>query len=118
MPGIMYNQREIVLVPFPYSNLSSFKRRPVLIVSNNDYNKKFQDILVAVITSNLYKDEYSVSINNEDLELGMLPEQSIIKCHKLFTIEQRQVLKRFSILNETKFDEIIIFLNKLIKKSK
>ena len=114
----MYNQREIVLVPFPYSNLSSFKRRPVLIVSNNDYNKKFQDILVAVITSNLYKDEYSVSINNEDLELGMLPEQSIIKCHKLFTIEQRQVLKRFSILNETKFDEIIIFLNKLIKKSK
>jgi mRNA interferase MazF len=111
----MYNQREIVLVPFPYSDLSSYKRRPVLILSNNDYNKKFHDNLAAVITSNLYKDEYSLILNNEDLELGMLPEQSIIKCHKLFTIEQTQVLKRFSILNKKKFVDVIFLLNKLIE---
>ena len=114
----MYNQREIVLVPFPYSNLSSSKRRPVLILSNNHYNKKFSDILVAVITSNLYKDEYSVTLNDEDLELGILPEKSVIKCHKLFTIEQTQILKRFSIVNEKKFDEVAILLNKLIMRSK
>jgi len=113
----MYKQREIVLVPFPYSDLSSFKRRPVLIISNNTYNANFPDILVAVITSNLFKDKYSVSLINDDLEMGLLPEPSIIKCHKLFTIEQSQILKRFSILNEEKFDEVILFLNKLIKKS-
>lgn len=99
----MYKQREIVLVPFPYSNLTSSKRRPVY------YNKNYPDILIAVITSNLYKDDY--------LELSMLPEQSIIKCHKLFTIEQSQVLKRFSIVNEKKFDEVIVFLNRLIQRS-
>ncbi len=99
----MYNQREIVLVPFPYSNLSSSKRRPVLIISNNNYNKNYSDILVAVITSNLFKDDYSVELKNNDLEVGMLPESSIIKCHKLFTIDQSQVLKRFSIVNENKF---------------
>lgn len=107
----MYNQREIVLVPFPYSNLTSSKRRPVY------YNKNYPDILIAVITSNLYKDDYSVNLNNDDLELSMLPEQSIIKCHKLFTIEQSQVLKRFSIVNEKKFDEVIVFLNRLIQRS-
>jgi len=32
----MYKQKEIVLVPFPYSDLSSSKKRPVLIVSNED----------------------------------------------------------------------------------
>ena len=113
----MYNQLEIVLVPFPYSDLSSSKRRPVLIISNNNYNKNYPDILVVVITSNLFKDEYSVELSNDDLELGMLPEPSIIKCHKLFTIEQSQVLKRFSIINEKKFDEVILFLNKLVQKS-
>jgi mRNA interferase MazF len=113
----MYKQREIVLVPFPYSDLSSSKRRPVLIISNNDYNKKFPDILVAVITSNLHKDNYSVELFNNDLEMGLLPEPSIIKCHKLFTIDQSKILKKFSIVKEKKFDEVILFLNKLIQKS-
>lgn len=113
----MYNQREIILVPFPYSNLSSSKKRPVLVISNNYYNKNYPDILIAVITSNLYKDDYSVTLHNDDLELGMLPEESIIKCHKLFTIEQSQVLKRFSILNEKKFDEVVVLLNELIQRS-
>lgn len=113
----MYKQREIVLVPFPYSDLSSSKRRPVLIISNNNYNKNYSDILVTVITSNLFMDEYSCELFNDDLELGMLPEPSIIKCHKLFTIEQTQVLRRFSIVKSKKFDEVTILLNKLIQKS-
>ncbi|MDQ6889195.1 MAG: type II toxin-antitoxin system PemK/MazF family toxin [Bacteroidota bacterium] len=113
----MYNQREIVLVPFPYSDLSSSKRRPVLIISNNNYTKNYPDILVAVITSNIFKDEYSVELKNNDLELGILPEKSVIKCHKLFTIDQSRVLKRFSILGEKKFDEVIAFLNKLIQRT-
>ncbi len=115
--GIMYNQREIILVPFPYSDLSSSKRRPVLVISNNNYNKNYPDILITVITSNLYKDDYSVELQNNDLEVGVLPEQSTIKCHKLFTIDQSQVLKRFSLVSEKKFDEVIVFLNKLIRKS-
>lgn len=44
--GIMYKQSEIVLVPFPYSDLSYTKKRPVLIVSNNEYNLKYPDILL------------------------------------------------------------------------
>lgn len=115
--GIMYNQREIILVPFPYSDLSSSKRRPVLVISNNNYNKNYPDILVIVITSNLFKDDYSVELQNNDLDVGVLPEQSIIKCHKLFTIDQSRVLKRFSIVSVAKFDEVIVFLNKLIRRS-
>lgn len=113
----MYKQREIVLVPFPYSDLSSAKRRPVLIISNNNYNNSFPDILVCVITSNFFKDDYSVLLKDYDLEIGILPEQSVIKCHKLFTIQQSQILKRFSIINKAKFDEVINMLNRLIEKS-
>ncbi len=108
----MYKQREIVLVPFPYSDMSSTKSRPVLIISNNNYNNHFPDILVWVITSNLFKDDYSVLLNDHDLEIGILPEQSVIKCHKLFTIEQSQILKRFSIIKPAKLDQVLNMLNR------
>lgn len=113
MAGIQYNQREIVLVPFPYSDLSSSKKRPALVISNNDYNQKFDDVVVCVITSNLFKDDYSVTLNNTDLEYGILPEDSVIKLHKLFTIEKSRILKKFSIVNLSYFKKLIPLLNKL-----
>ena len=114
----MYKQREILLVPFPFSDLSSSKRRPVLVVSNDDYNQKFLDILVYVITSNLFGDEYSVPLSERDLEMGLLPEPSLIKCHKLFTTQQSLILRRFSIIHPQKFQEVIQILEKLIVPKK
>jgi mRNA interferase MazF len=111
----MYKQGEIVLVPFPYSDLSASKRRPALVVSNDDYNNKFPDIVVCVITSNLFKDNFSIELRNEDLETGLLPETSVIKCHKLFTIEQSKIIKKFSHIKKTKFDEVISILKKLFE---
>lgn len=113
----MYKQREIVLVPFPYSDLSFSKRRPVLIISNNHYNKNFTDTLVCVITSNLFKNTYSVDLNDEHLDSGILPEKSVIKCHKLFTAEQKKIIRHFSVISEQKFEEVIYMLQKLINKS-
>lgn len=103
----MYKQKDIVLVPFPYSDLSSSKRRPVLVLSNDNYNNAFPDILVCAITSNLFQDAFSVALNDNDLESGIMPERSIIKCHKLFTIEKSRVLKKFSVVSQPKFSEVV-----------
>lgn len=96
----MYKQREIVLLPFPYSDLTAVKRRPVLVLSNNSYNNKFKDIVVAAITSNVFLDEFSIDLNNEDLEYGLLPEKSIVKIGKLFTANQESVIKKFSVIRQ------------------
>ena len=34
--GIMYEQRDIILIPFPYSDLTGAKLRPALILSNTN----------------------------------------------------------------------------------
>lgn len=47
-----YKKWDIILVPFPFTNLSSSKKRPALILSPEQYNL-MGDILIAFITSNL-----------------------------------------------------------------
>lgn len=86
-----YNQKEIVLVPFPYSDLTSVKKRPVLILSNNKFNSKSQDVIVCAITSKHFSDDYSLEITNESLLYGILPEPSVIKPFKLFSISKNKI---------------------------
>jgi mRNA interferase MazF len=113
--GIIYKQREIVLVPFPYSDLSAVKKRPVLILSNNEFNEKQEDVLVCVITSKSFADDYSIPIINDNLEYGILPEPSIIKTHKLFSIHKTKIIKKFSSINQELFSIVIDNISKLIK---
>lgn len=115
MSGTRYRQRGIVLVPFPYSDLSSAKRRPVLIVSNNNYNQKFQDVVVRVITSNKHKDSYSAKLEDDDLEISVLPQGSIVKAHKLFTIQQNKIIKKFSVVKVEYFEKIADKIKHLIE---
>jgi mRNA interferase MazF len=112
-----YKQRDIVLVPFPYSDLSSAKRRPVLIISNDSYNESKEDVVVCILTSNTFSDEYSIPITNDSLEYGLLPEPSVIKAAKLFTIHQMKIVKKFSILNTETFKSINSILIELFKQN-
>ena len=101
-------------MPFPYSDLSGSKRRPVLVVSNDAYNATFLDIVVVAITSRTEKpDVYSLSLESDDLEVGQLPESSLIRAHKLFTIEQTRIVRRFSVLGVAKLRDTLTLLRQL-----
>jgi mRNA interferase MazF len=114
MFGMKYSQREIVLVPFPYSDLTAIKKRPVLIVSNNKYNQKYEDVLVCVITSKQFQDNYSVEVNNDALEYGILPEVSVIKTAKLFSVNKNNIIKKFSILKPDIYKHVSDLITHLI----
>ena len=58
----MPNQRDIVLVPIPFTDLTSNRRRPVVLVSNNDYNRRGDDIVVVAMTSN-QKEQITASLS-------------------------------------------------------
>ncbi len=112
-----FKQRDVVLVPFPYSDLTSVKRRPVLIISNDSYNNKREDVIVCILTSNTFIDEYSIPISNDSLEYGLLPEPSVIKAAKLFTIHKAMILKKFSVVNKETFKEVVSRLSKIFKNN-
>ena len=46
-----YRRGDIVLVPFPFTDLSSTKKRPALVVSPDKFNEHAQDVVLVAITS-------------------------------------------------------------------
>jgi mRNA interferase MazF len=104
--GIMFEQGDILIVPFPFSDLSSIKQRPVLVISKTIHNKNTEDIITCGITSNLKDVKHSILINNNNLESGQIPTQSRIKVDKLFTLDRSIVKKRIAKLNNTTINKV------------
>ena len=111
----MYKQGDILLIPIPFTDLTSSKRRPVLVLSNDDYNSKTDDIIVAAITSNLTSKDYSIFITNSDLLEGNLKVDSCIRVDKIYTLAQNIVIKKFGEVNENVLNEVKNKINKLIE---
>jgi mRNA interferase MazF len=110
--GIMYNQGDILLIPIPFTDLSSSKRRPVLVISNSDYNEKTEDIIVVAVTSNLEEKEYSVIFKNNNMSEGYLKMDSCIRADKIYTLSKTIVIKKFGAVKK----EIIDGVKEKIKK--
>jgi len=104
--GMMYRQGEIVVVPFPFSDLSSIKQRPVLILSKNVDNESSEDVITCGITSNLKDSKHSVLFDNKNLVEGGVPRLSRIKVDKLFTISQNIVNKKVGRINKETFEKV------------
>ncbi len=102
----MYKQGEIIIVPFPFSDLSSIKQRPVLVLSKNTDNDKVEDIITCGITSNIKDPKYSVLIELNNLIEGEIPKPSRIKVDKLFTISQDIVKKKIGRINRETFEKV------------
>ena len=107
----LFESGELVVIPFPYSDLSKSKLRPALILVdlNND------DFIMVQITSKSYDDIYSIQLSNEDLDYGFLKFDSFIKYSKVFTSNSNIILKKIGKLKEIKYNEVIHELVKLFK---
>lgn len=102
----MFKQGEIIIVPFPFSDLSSIKQRPVMILSKNIDNEKVEDVITCGITSNVKDSKYSVLIENKDLIDGKIPKPSRIKIDKLFTISQDIIKKKVGRVDKKTFEKV------------
>ena len=48
---IGYSFGDIVLVPFPFTDLSAVKKRPAIAVSSDAYDRERPDVIVVAVTS-------------------------------------------------------------------
>ena len=106
----MIRQRDIFLVPFPFSDQSGQKVRPVLVLSHDSYNQFGEDIIVCAITSNFKMNKYSIIVDGGNLEAGKLYEKSCIKIDSLLKINKKLIIKNIGTLNQATFQKTIIIL--------
>ena len=92
---------DIVLCEFYFSDLKSYKKRPVLVFKNNLPYNDFIAIPISSSIDKLYEDEYI--INNIDLEIGSLPKESKIMVRKTFVVSKDVVIKKYGTINQNSF---------------
>lgn len=106
-------QKELVLLPYPFSDQEGSKVRPALVISNNSFNKKSEDCIMLPLTSVIKEVPYSVLINKEDLTSGKLLKPSRIRIDKIFTIRQSLARMKIGVINDSIFREIKSELSKI-----
>ena len=97
--GTQFKQGDILIVPFPFSDLRGLRQRPVLVISNDKYNNCCEDIITCGITSNLKDAQCSVLFDNDNLVEGNIPLRSRVKVDKLFTLEKSIIKKKIARLD-------------------
>ena len=108
--GIMFEQKDMILIPFPYSDLTGSKKRPALIISNNKLNQK-EDRICCLVTSNEPKESGSL-INS--FEKGNLPFRSWVKPHRIFTISKKIIVKKLCKVDDSFHKKVIKSINEHI----
>jgi len=108
----MFDQREIVLIHFPYSDLTLSKKRPALIISNEKINK-MQDRICCLVTTKPHKNDLIIS--QSCFEDGQLPFKSFIKPHRIFTISEEIIIKKLCKINKSLHKSVIKKLNEYLR---
>ena len=103
-----FNQGDIVLVPFPFTDLSATKQRPALVISPDRLNGARPDLVVVAITSQIpvTLSEDEVRLAEAELAACGLLKPSVVKLGKIFTIHQGLIRKRLGRLPQRTLEEI------------
>jgi mRNA interferase MazF len=89
---------DIVLVPFPFTNQATSKKRPAVVVSNRAYNVARPDVVVMAVTSQLRADPGLGEIAVVQWQEAGLLKPSTVK-PVFATLEQALVLRRLGVLD-------------------
>ncbi len=98
----MLKPSDIVQIPFPFSDLSRHKRRPVLLLTPPD---NFGDFLAAAITSQSGHND-AIPLQDNDLAQGKLPKTSWVRATRLFSLNREIVILTLGNLTPEAFDRI------------
>lgn len=94
---------KVVLIPFPFSDLSSSKLRPAIVLARAGRG----DWILCQVTSNRYGDPDAIHINDQSCAIGSLKIESVARPGKLFTASTPLIVGEVGILTDTSLQRIV-----------
>lgn len=89
---------DVVVVPFPFSDVAGSKRRPALVISSAAFNTSGHTVLAMITTSGHHPWPGDCPVT--DLQAAGLPRSCIVRL-KLFTLDSRIIFRRIGRLAKT-----------------
>ena len=112
----MFEKGKVILVPFPFTDLSSQKIRPALIVSKHQHVP--DNVIVAFISSKIPKKtgraHIVMKMTDHSFKTSGLKEESIIRCDKLATLDKKIVLGEIGKLNSDSMNKVTMALKSVL----
>ena len=102
----------VVLVTFPFSDLSQAKLRPAVVLARASKN----DCILCQITSNAYSDPRSVKLADENILSGSLRTVSYARPGKLFTANDQLVVAEVGKLTSDTLKKIVEAVSDLLRE--
>ena len=99
----VFTKGDVIVLPFPFSDLSQVKRRPAIVVGLSSGG----DIILCQITSKAVADGDAVPLTSADFTSGALSKPSNIRPNKLFTADSQTVLYQVGTVKQSLLDEVI-----------
>ncbi len=100
---------DVVVLPFPQTNLQTGKRRPALVV----VDLPGDDLILCQITSQVRSDGFSIPLTHADFQNGRLAQDSYIRPQRLFTVEKSVILYTVGQISASKQTEVKTKLRQL-----
>jgi len=91
-PGRTFDAFDVIVVPFPFIEMDVAKRRPALVISSAEFNRRHSCLVFAMITAS-ERSRWPTDILVSDPRAAGLHKRCFIRM-KLFTIDLGLVLKR------------------------
>ncbi len=107
----LFSKGEVVVLPFPFSNLRATKRRPALVVAT----LQGDDVICCQITSEERFDDYALLLEEVHFKEGGLQQASRIRPNKLFTADKNLITYKIGKIKEQKIKEVEEMLLKIFK---
>lgn len=108
-----FTKGDVVLFPFPYTDLTSRKLRPCLVLSD----EMGEDVVLCQITSKkIRKDGYAVEVRQEETLDGSLQADSYVRANMIFTASKSQILRKICRIRDEQYKDVVDIIDKLIRK--
>ena len=97
-----YGRGTVVVLPFPFSDLTSSKRRPALVI----VPLRGDDLILCMITSQSLRDPLAIPLDAADFAQGGLPVRSFVRPTRLFTADGALVQRSVGQLTAATFAQV------------
>jgi mRNA interferase MazF len=102
---------DVVVVPFPFTDSPEAKRRPAVVLSARRFNQSGHSVMCMVTTSRSARWPGDIELPLRESGAIGLPEQSIIRTMKIFTLDNRIILRKIGTLGEDLRDTALRLLH-------